>query len=45
MMTTNPLNKWAIFFTTKDANDIDNLFQTMKKVATPLGFMIQPPEK
>ena len=43
MLSVKSLDSWAIIVPQRDRQNLDNLIQTMIKVAKPLNFIIQRP--
>jgi len=43
MLVSVPLKKWIMIVGERDLNKAQDFYQTMRKVATPLGFGIDPP--
>ncbi|KAK0153788.1 Piwi-like protein 1 [Merluccius polli] len=43
LISAPPLENWLMFYTRRNANDAQNLLQTLNKVSGPLGIRMQKP--
>jgi hypothetical protein len=43
VISAPPLENWIMFYTRRNANDAQNLLQSLNKVSGPLGIRSQKP--